>query len=615
MTFKIYIASHKPSATIDDPNFVRIHVGAANSLLDLGEALRDDCGDNISTKNDSYCELTALYWVWKNAPQSTHVGFTHYRRHFNFNPQNRKSENEWGVLDYAKFDKVYLGDCSLNSAGAEQILKSADIVLPTKWDVRKAGSKNMRDHFARGNHHAIGDYDMALDVLRKLFPSFKSSIKQVEESHTGYFTNMFVMRWEFFSEYCEWLFGLLLEIEKRVDVSNYDTQRKRFFGFMSEWLFNVYLVNRCKRGTKINIVEIPRTFLQNTNAPKKMAVPKCVVPAFKPAKSVPIVFAFDNKFAPYASALLASIVENSNKSRNFDLIVFSADITVANKLRLRGMLAGYKNFSLRFVNVEEHFKTWKMPVYGQFSKETYYRLKIPDILVDYGKVLYLDADTVALSDLALLYDLELDGKAVGATRDVVMSGFCRLKTPSKKECGGLPAKEYLQSYLGLKNSTSYFQAGVMVFDIRALKELNFSKKVEDIIHSKQFWFLDQDILNIALEGHVKFLDGRWNALFGNGDFDTFFAYLDDKDRFDFYSALANPHILHFAGDKKPWLRPDVSFNEVFWKFARQTPFYEELLTKLNWQQHFQPSSNAKRIWNFFDNQARYILKQLGIQGS
>ncbi|MBU9808387.1 DUF4422 domain-containing protein, partial [Rahnella sp. SL6] len=94
-TVSIYTCHHKPSAFLDSSVIKPIHVGKANSLNVIC-CDGDDTGDNISYKNPFYCELTAHYWVWKNAIPTDYVGFMHYRRHFNFSDDQQKPEDNWG---------------------------------------------------------------------------------------------------------------------------------------------------------------------------------------------------------------------------------------------------------------------------------------------------------------------------------------------------------------------------------------------------------------------------------------------------------------------------------------------------------------------------------------
>ena len=83
---KIIIATHKKYRMPKDKMYIPVHVGAEKKKDDDGNDLnigytKDNTGDNISCKNASFCELTGLYWAWKNV-DADYIGLAHYRRHF-----------------------------------------------------------------------------------------------------------------------------------------------------------------------------------------------------------------------------------------------------------------------------------------------------------------------------------------------------------------------------------------------------------------------------------------------------------------------------------------------------------------------------------------------------
>ena len=243
---KILVCCHKPSELPENPCgvFLPIHVGAAISDLNLG-IQRDDglCGnacDNISAKNRSYCELTALYWAWKNLkklyPDVKFVGLNHYRRFFNFDEPLAHDWNRKAVSDVVDYKINYKKMCALLNNGYGIMAKKK--VYPYSLAV---------------------DYSVAhvSDDLRTLGKIIKEKHAEYYPSFIKFFYcnnrfshfNMFIWKYEDFDRYCAWLFDILFEAEKQIDISNYSPVQSRIWGYMAERLLNVY-VEKNKMKTK-----------------------------------------------------------------------------------------------------------------------------------------------------------------------------------------------------------------------------------------------------------------------------------------------------------------------------------------------------------------------------
>jgi len=111
---RVLVATHKQYEFPDDSLYAPIQVGVARGESDFGY-LVDNKGDNISLKNESYCELTALYWAWKNGSidEYKYIGLVHYRRYF----AGDLSFGEAGILE---------------SEAIKQILLAHDIIVPKR---------------------------------------------------------------------------------------------------------------------------------------------------------------------------------------------------------------------------------------------------------------------------------------------------------------------------------------------------------------------------------------------------------------------------------------------------------------------------------------------------
>jgi lipopolysaccharide biosynthesis glycosyltransferase len=869
---QIFLAYHKPAVFIQNEYMHPIHVGASLSKLNICETQDDSGTDQISAKNDTHCELTAQYWTWKNC-HADYIGFMHYRRHliFELDPASAFKEDIYGVVYFENINEKYIDAAKLTPQGVDSVLDEYELVLPKKWDVRNAGSKNLYDHYKSSSPYLhISDYDKALQIMGELYPEYKETAEEYNTGHLGYFTNMFVMKRELFNEYCTWLFAILGTLETQVDISGYNPQERRIFGYISEWLFGIF-VTHLQKQNKYKYVELQRTFLENTSIKNSTAIPvdiigtcassdifynpnlkekteqdgiirigyygqrqsifsmmqpalnvsantfsydtnaakdmmlgilnktifekiekssanfllidllaerfdiaiadefvmdsnetveksgflngknvaikkriewisgnfeeykkiiaefsekikkkyatekiivyhaycverylnkdgdivwfdaetlefirysnfildwvysvllenlgDCVVvemsdetigdeksswglsmthytldayhvlynriieiiketekrkadeiqkierdaalkakkgrdeiverekkeaeernatksrmnasavqPVFS-GKSIAVCVAFNDAFAPYAAVLIKSIVNASTNANNYDIVILHTDVSTENQKRFQFMIKEKKNFSIRFIETAPFFLGLNLPTHMHFGKEIYYRLRIPTIFANYEKVVYLDADTVVLRDVADLHNANLSNKYFAAVPDYCMKGFRKLKIRSLRETGGFESEKYLTNYVGIKNPENYFQSGVMVFNVAVLKAENVEEKLLKLLNGKVYWFPDQDIMNLVAEGRTLPLDYNWNVLHGNGDVNSFYVQLPAGVFDKYVESRKNPFIIHYAGDKKPWKVVDVDFSEEFWGIAYTTPWGKEM---------------------------------------
>ncbi|TWT27717.1 DUF4422 domain-containing protein [Planomicrobium sp. CPCC 101110] len=231
---KILVATHKKYKMPDNDIYLPLHVGREGKE-DLGYQ-GDNTGDNISIKNQSYCELTGLYWAWKNL-DCDYIGLCHYRRYFTTKKAKRKSKTE-----FDNFNSI------LNEQEIKELMGNSEILLPSQ---RNYYIETIWSHYK--NAHHIKDLQETQNIIEKLYPDYLNSFNEVMSGKKLHLYNMFVMKKSDFDSYCEWLFTILFELEKRTDLTTYDAYQKRIFGFMSERLFNVWIH---KKGLKISKLKI-----------------------------------------------------------------------------------------------------------------------------------------------------------------------------------------------------------------------------------------------------------------------------------------------------------------------------------------------------------------------
>jgi len=243
MNIKILVATHKEYRMPEDSMYIPVHVGKEASSLTL-PFIGDNTGDNISSKNPNYCELTALYWAWKNL-DADYIGLAHYRRHFVL----RKP----GFFCRNKFVRI------LNSTQVEPLLLKYSLILPKP---RNYYIETNYSHFVHA--HPAESMELTKKILEEIFPSYLPAFEQAMNRTTAHRFNMFIMKNEVFHDYCSWLFSILFELEERLDISSYNAYNKRIFGFISERLLDVYVEKN-----KLSYAELPVLFMEKENWLKK----------------------------------------------------------------------------------------------------------------------------------------------------------------------------------------------------------------------------------------------------------------------------------------------------------------------------------------------------------
>lgn len=217
MNIKVLVATHKNyEMPKDTDTYLPIFVGK-DIHPNVNQTFQgDNTGINISKKNSTYNELTAIYWGWKNLDADA-IGLVHYRRYLS---ATREKD----------LDSV------LNRTQIETMLNKYDIILPNK---RRYFVESNESHYLHAHHNE--PLNVMKQVVSELYPDYEKSYNLVMKRTWAHMFNMFIMKKKPFDEYCEFMFSVLAEVEKRVDISEYDAYESRVFGFISELLLDVWL--------------------------------------------------------------------------------------------------------------------------------------------------------------------------------------------------------------------------------------------------------------------------------------------------------------------------------------------------------------------------------------
>ena len=297
---KVLIPYHKPWGLLEsDGVFVPIHCGRDVALedtkdgkLDEGNVawltdhmMGDNTGDHISSKNRSHCELTGLYWAWKNYDKlgnPDYIGFMQYRRHFIFreeafrydelHDEPKAYKNRHVGFIYPDYQK----DFGVTDEMVRKYCSQYDLILPIECDLSLVGVKTAREDFItriEGTH--ASDFDIYMNTLKELYPEYYPTMKELAQSHRKRMYQTFIAKKELFFEYCEFLFTMINKLDERIDTSSYSVNGRRTIGYFGEMLFGCFMAKKIA-DSKIKYKELGITFIDGgaplTDLDKKTAI-------------------------------------------------------------------------------------------------------------------------------------------------------------------------------------------------------------------------------------------------------------------------------------------------------------------------------------------------------
>lgn len=299
-------------------------------------------------------------------------------------------------------------------------------------------------------------------------------------------------------------------------------------------------------------------------------------------QEIPIFFSSDDNYVPCLSVAVKSLIDHASAENNYRIIVLHTgmkekSIEELKTLETKNVKFSFENVSKKVKGIE---KDLELRLRDYYSVAIYYRLFIPSMFPEYQKAIYLDADIVILDDIAKMYNIDMKGNILAAVSDATINNTNDFIIYAKQALGVIPPK--------------YFNSGVLLMDLRKMREEKIEEKFLYLLvkYNLETAAPDQDYLNILCKDKVLYLDETWDKMPDFGE------YIEEEKL----------HIIHYNMFRKPWHYEDVPYSEVFWKYAKQTKYYDKLQKELKSYTEFDKAEDLEGVGKLVELTKR-IIKQ------
>lgn len=287
---------------------------------------------------------------------------------------------------------------------------------------------------------------------------------------------------------------------------------------------------------------------------------------------VTIAMSSSEAYVPYLAVCLNSLKEHTSSTCNYDIVVFTSEIKDKDKKILRSYIES-KNISLRFFNPKKYFQYVKLHIsHNYFKEECYYRIIAPLVFNHYDKLIFTDIDLIFNEDIQYLNNVKMNGKPLLAAIDLVWHGIINQR-PDLKE-------QYCKEVLKIEDPYQYVNTGVLVFDIQHFDWKKYISKLFVLINNNKFETQEQCAINSLFYGNIEFLDYSWNTATKTHWITDLLSAMPPKTKEIYLASWQCPKIIHYLGGNKPWHDPDEDKANIWWQYAKETPYYKIIKNRL-----------------------------------
>ena len=318
-------------------------------------------------------------------------------------------------------------------------------------------------------------------------------------------------------------------------------------------------------------------------------------PAFADKEVAVIVFS-SVEYLPMAAIVFQSIIKHADPQRNYDLILLCSDLPEKeSQEKLSSMIKDLNNFSLRVVDGFPYTKliyTYLKQEDFSWSLSVCLQLFVPLLCRKYEKVVCLAADVLVNTDIAKLYDMELANHPIASAttfgtnaanrrRDLIISHWPKPWEYENVNSWRMPVDIYEQK-LGLSSENPLFNGDVLLLNISLLNREEFVLTGLNLLFKRKWRSLSEAVYCKAYSSRRLSLDYTWNCSSSKHPYGNNIFELSEEECKEYAGMVEHAKIIHFIGsrDKKPWVNPAAPLGWLWWGYARETPFYEQLLSMM-----------------------------------
>ena len=533
-------------------------------------------------KQGSYGHLQGIYEVYSQEEKPGYYGFCNTRQSLCLYENDCEMKKSTGNDDDYGLYKNTEADCfRYDPRYLNWIFRDHVFICPETSSVRDLGCGSVMEYLLKDFYH----FDQ--EILMKMVKIIHYRYPAVRPFADGYLNGPEILRqhiWLAGSEeadaYIAFLFDILFNLEQETDLSHSGREHKKLFECLASHLLAIYCSWLEGTGKKVKRVKGMLTYGKTFEAP---------TPAY-PENNICLVFSSSNDFAPYLGVALKSLMSFVSPQNNYDILVLEKKIEKQEKDTIRAICSGKPNVSVRFINLQAvtsdiHFY---VPT-ADLSEETYYTVLVPWVLSSYEKALVLDCDLLFNHDPAELFNTDIGDFYIAAIKEIVFLGF--LNNPRLNVNNSLT--DYVRYKLEMKEPYQYFNAGVLLINLEAFRRVFTMEELIGKINVNKYSIVEQDLLNSVCAGHVKWMDYKWNLTCVLTRPEMFPECTDpssmtvpnlelapEEELDKWKEAFAEPYIYHYLTKYKPWDYPFLEYADLWWKAAKETPYYERFIYNL-----------------------------------